>query len=116
MTDSVAKVNLLGSTINNWIKIGAIVLTIIGGAYLIYYQIQSNTATNALQDLKDKEIEATITREIQLWGERSDKRYKRAMETATELTKKNEKLNTKLHALEIELTFIKGIMSEQNKK
>lgn len=115
MTDSVSRVNLLGSTINNWMKIGGIVLALIGGAYLTYYQIQSNTAKNIAQDAKDKELQATITREIHLWGERSDKRYKRAMEKANALTKVNKELEKELVQTKIEIAFIKGRMLEQDK-
>jgi hypothetical protein len=115
MGETVAKANLLGSTINNWIKIAVIILTIIGGAYLTYYQIQSNTSKNIAQDVKDIALEEFIVREIGLWGERSDKRYKRVSEV-------EQRLEEEIHALEIELeetklkiAFMKGKQYEQDK-
>ena len=116
MGESVAKANLLGSTINNWMKIGAIILAIIGGAYLTYYQIQSNTADNVRQDTKDKAIEESLDREIHLWGERSDKRYKRAMAEASELEAENKALEKELEETRLDISFIKGRMYEQDKK
>ena len=115
MGESVAKANLLGSTINNWMKIGFIVLAIIGGAYLTYYQIQSNTAKNVLQDARDVAIEEALEREIHLWGERSNKRYKRAMAEAEHMHQDAEDLEHELEETRLDIAFIKGRMYEQDK-
>lgn len=109
------KANLLGSTINNWTKIAAVILFIVGGAYLTYYQIQSNTATNARQDTEVKDILETMKREFQLWGDRSDKRYKRAMEEAVKLEQGQVNLWKEVVKLKEEIAFIKGRQYEQDK-
>jgi peptidoglycan hydrolase CwlO-like protein len=110
-----AKANLLGSAINNWLKIAGIVLFIIGGAYLTYYQIQSNTAKNVAQDAKDIALQEALEREIHIWGDRSDKRYKRAMNEAENLKKDNKELEQELEETKIDIAFIKGRMYEQDK-
>lgn len=115
MGETVSKANTLGSAINNWVKIAAILLAIIGGAYLTYYQIQSNTATNVEQDNKDAALEATINREITLWGERSDKRYKRASEIEHRLKDEISALEAELEETRLEISFIKGRQYEQDK-
>lgn len=115
MPEAVAKANLLGSTINNWMKIGGIVLAIIGGAYLTYYQIQSNTAANERQDTRDKIIEETIAREIKLWGERSDKRNKRASGKEDELEEDLKALEQELEETKLDIAFMKGRQYEKDK-
>jgi len=115
MSDTIAKANTLGSAINNWFKIGAIILFIIGGAYLTYYQIQSNTAANARQDTEVKDILEMMQREFEIWGDRSDKRYKRAMEEATELRDNQKALWKEVTQLKIDLSFMKGRQYEQDK-
>ena len=115
MADTVAKANTLGSAINNWAKIGAVIVFIIGGAYITFYQIQSNTATNARQDTEVKDILEMMQREFEVWGDRSDKRYKRAMEEANELQSNQGRLWKEVTELKVELSFIKGRMYEQDK-
>ena len=115
MGETVAKANLLGSTINNCMKIGAIILAIIGGAYLTYYQIQSNTAKNVEQDATDKALGEALVREIKLWGERSDKRYKRAGEVEHRLEKEIHDLESELEETRIEQAFMQGRQYEQDK-
>lgn len=102
MKNIVAEANTLGSAINNWTKIAAVILFIVGGAYLTYYQIQSNTAANARQDTEVKDILEMMQREFQLWGDRSDKRYKRAMEEAAELQGNQKALWKEVTALKVE--------------
>lgn len=115
MGESVAKANLLGSTINNWMKIGAIILAIIGGAYFTYYQIQSNTAKNVEQDAKDVALEEALVREIKLWGERSDKRYKRASEAEHRLEDEIQALEAELEQVRIDQAFQEGRQYQKDK-
>lgn len=115
MGETVSKVNTLGSAINNWMKIGAIILAIIGGAYLTYYQIQSNTAKNIEQDNMGLALEAMIKREIKLWGERSDKRYKRATEVEHRLEDDIKALEAELEQVRIDQAFQKGRQYEHDK-
>lgn len=109
------KANLLGSTINNWTKIVAVILFIVGGAYLTYYQIQSNTAANARQDTEFRDMLELVKREFEIWGERSDKRYKRAMEEATKLEDGQIELGKEVAKLKEEIAFMKGRQYEQDK-
>ncbi len=111
----VEKANLLGSTINNWMKIAAIILAIIGGAYLTYYQIQTNTAKNLQQDARDIALGEHIAREIKLWGERSDKRNKRSSAKEEKLEEEIHKVEAELEETRIDLAFIKGRQYEQDK-
>jgi len=115
MADTIAKVNTLGSAINNWAKIGAVIIFIIGGAYVTFYQIQTNTSANARQDTEVKDILEMMQREFQIMSERSDKRYKRAMTEADELQGNQIRLWKEVTTLKIELAFIKGRQYEQDK-
>jgi len=112
----VEKANLLGSTINNWMKIAAIILAIIGGAYLTYYQIQTNTAKNIAQDATDKALGEMVVREIKLWGERSDKRNKRSGEKEDKLEDEIHKLEQELEETKLDIAFMKGRQYEQDKQ
>jgi len=116
MKNVVAEANTLGSAINNWTKIAAVILFLVGGAYITYYQIQSNTATNARQDTEVKDILEMMQREFEVWGDRSDKRYKRAMEEAGELRDNQKTLWKEVTQLKIDNAFMKGRQYEQDKR
>lgn len=122
MQEAVKKAGALGGAINNWTKIiGLIIFLIlsIGGAW---YQIQTNAAENLRQDSQFKQILETMTTEFEIWGQRSDKRYQRAMNEADQLHKEDDKLEGEIDELREqnldlvkEIWYIKGKLDEQDR-
>jgi len=115
MEDKIQKANLWGSTISNWIKILGIVLTIVGYGFLTYYQIKSNSENinKILMLIEDKE--KATTREFEVWGARSDKRYIRAMNEADELHNHDDKQDEQIFELTKELWYMKGKLDERDR-
>lgn len=111
----VNKASAWGGAISVWLKIGGTIMAIVGYGFLTYYQIQSNS--HGLDELKIviKDNNEAIEREFEIWGTRSDKRYKRAMETAKELKQANKELELELEDTKLDIAFIKGRMYEQDK-
>ena len=82
MEGKLHKANQLSNALNGWGKIVAFIVCLIGGAYITYYQIQTNSAAVIeLRTLID-DHEVTMKREFEIWGDRSDKRYNRATKMA----------------------------------
>ena len=101
---TINKANAIGSLFSTWGKIIVAVILFIGGGFTTYYQIQHNGLKNEAQDI-----------EHQLMNERSDKRYKRAMLTADELKKKDEKHDETDIELIKEIYYIKGRIDQMDK-
>lgn len=97
MNETVKNASYIGALINSWGKIVGVGFLIVGGGFLTYYQIQTNAADNIKQD--DKFLE---------WGNRSDNRYKRAMEESDELHVHIDKLNDQILDLYKRLYRIEG--------
>ena len=116
--EKIKKVNTLGSTISVWGKLVIGLIIFIVGIGTTYYKIESNAVTNIKQDDQFKEIMQAMTREFEIWGERSDKRYQRAMSEAEELHIHDDKFDEQLLEMTKELYYMKGKFDqiENNKK
>ena len=122
MESKIDKANKLGGAINNWTKIliGIVVLIVaIGGAW---YQIQTNATDNLRQDGQFKQVLETMTSEFDMWGNRSDKRYQRAMNEADKLHTEDDHLHEEIDELRDqnldlvkEIWYIKGRLDEQDR-
>lgn len=118
----VEKANAWGSLISVWGKILIAVFIFvvsIGGAW---YQIQTNKANDIRQDQQFHEVLEVMKREFEVWGNRSDKRYTRAMEEAAELHKEDDKLEKYIKKVEAqnlelykEVWYMKGVLDTQKK-
>ena len=119
MESKVEKANAWGSLISVWGKILIALLIFIvtvGGAW---YQIETNAANDIRQDqsiesiIKNdaeerKQLIEAMKAEFKVHGERSDKRYARAMKEAEDLHKTDEKHEKQLLELYKEIWYLKG--------
>ena len=110
--EKIKKVNTLGSTISVWSKLVIGLIIFIVGIGTTYYKIESNAITNIKQDEKFKEILHEMTREFEIWGERSNKRYERAMGETEELHVHDDNLNKQLLDLAKEVYYLKGKLDQ----
>lgn len=108
METHIDKANKISTLINGWGKILFVVGSAIGACFFFYYQVQSNESNiKALQiQLDDKDI--SYSREFELWEERSDRRYDRAMKTADVLLKTINNNKTWLLDIEKRLSKLEG--------
>ena len=106
----IKKAGELGGTISTWTKIIIGLLFFVGGGFLIYNQIQHNTATNTRQDTQFIKVLETMDREFEVWGQRSDKRYKRASEEAIKLENKDQDQDKQLLDLHKKLSYLEGYL------
>ena len=110
MEGKLDKASKLGGAINNWTKILVGLDLLIVGIGTTYYQIQSNAAANTRQDQQFKEVLETMTREFEVWGDRSDKRHNRAVKEDEKLHAEDDKLEGKIDELrEQNLELVKEI-------
>lgn len=120
MPEKVEKANAIGSMISVWGKILIGLFVFIVSVGTAWYQIQTNASENVRQDGQFKEVMETMTREFEIQGQRSDKRYQRAMDEADELHNHDHELETFIHnnskeILEIykELYYLKGVAEKK---
>jgi anion-transporting ArsA/GET3 family ATPase len=127
MQNKVDKANAWGSLISVWGKILIALLVFIvtvGGAW---YQIETNAANDVRQDqtleniIKNdaeerKQLIDAMKSEFKVHGERSDKRYKRAMEEAQELHKEIDKNDNLIMDLMERVSFLEGRQYERDRK
>lgn len=127
MESKVDKANAWGSLISVWGKILIALLIFIvtvGGAW---YQIETNAANDVRQDqsiesiIKNdaeerKQLIEAMKGEFKVHGERSDKRYKRAMEEAKELHKEIDENNEQILNLIERISFLEGRQYERDKR
>jgi len=121
MPERIEKINAWGSLLNSWFKIGATIIMIIGYGFLTYYQIRGNSQSISELKLLIQDNNELVEKEFEIWGDRSDKRYTRAMEEDDELKAEDAKLEgimmdafKEQQKINIELTkelyYIKGLM------
>jgi peptidoglycan hydrolase CwlO-like protein len=122
MPERLNKVNAWASAVNGWGKILIAVIVFIVSIGTAWYQIQTNSSDNVRQDAQFHEVLETMKREFEVWGQRSDKRYNRAMEEAKELHKEDDKLEDKIEALQKQnlkqaedIAYIKGYLDAKDK-
>ena len=106
--EKIKKANTLGSTISVWGKLVIGLIIFIVGIGTTYYKIESNAITNIKQDDQFKEIMHAMTREFEIWGDRSNKRYERAMGEAEELHIHDDNFDKQLLEMTKELYYMKG--------
>jgi len=111
----VEKWNTLGSAISVWGKLLIALLVFVFTVGTAWYQIETNATINVRQDEQFKEMLHTITREFEIWGERSDKRYERTMKEFEERKEVDLQQSTEILELTKELYYIKGKLDEQDK-
>lgn len=112
-----------GNWASNISSIGKLLIAIIVFIMAVgtaWYQIETNASDNIRQDEQFKQVMETMTNEFNVWGQRSDKRYQRAMEEANELhgdddklEKKIEQQNKELMDLTKEVYYMKGFLDAQ---
>jgi hypothetical protein len=105
MPERIQKMANLGDAISAWGKIAFTVILIIGYGFLTYYQIRGNSESIGELKLLIKDNNELVEREFEIWGDRSDKRYNRAMDEADELHAEDNKLES----------FIMDAFKEQQK-
>jgi len=108
--DKVKRVGSLGSMISTWGKIFVGLIIFIVSVGTAWYQIQTNASENTRQDGQFKEVLETMTREFEVWGERSDKRHQRAMDEDDKLHREDDHLHEEIDKLrEQNLDLVKEI-------
>ena len=121
MERKIEKANRLGSTISVWTKIIVGIILAIIGIGTTYYQIESNAADNIRQDESIKSVidnqhlqfdrmMETMTKEFDIIGHRSDKRYDRVMKETKELHLEIDRHDKYLLEIYKEIWYIKGQM------
>jgi hypothetical protein len=106
--DKLQKANLISNALNGWGKILFFIISLIGGIYLTYYQIQTNSANiiNNSQNIQAERIHTT--REFEIWGTRSDKRYTRATKMADGINNRIDKIETRQIEIMEKLSYLTG--------
>lgn len=115
MQEKVEKAKAWGTTISVWGKliIGLFVFIIsIGTAW---YQIQTNSSDNVRQDVQFKETLEIMKREFEIWGQRSDKRYKRTKQESEESHKHSHEQDEAILELTKEIWYMKGKLDERDR-
>ncbi len=108
MSGAIDTANTLGSAIGNWGKIIAVILGIVGSGFLTYYQIQENSSGVLGNKVLIEQERVYTQKEFKLWGERSDKRYKRAMDMGLEMQRHIERQYKMIIDLERKVSYIEG--------
>lgn len=125
MPEKLQKINSWASAINGWGKIIIGIIVFIISVGTAWYQIETNAADNVRQDENIKSIIGNqqkqfnqmmdnVNREFEIQGNRSDKRYQRAMQEAQEIHVELDKHDQQILEIYKELWFIKGRMSNKN--
>lgn len=99
--DNIDAANKLGNLFNSWIRIAIILGSGIISCAYAYYQIYENN-----EDIQN-ETRSRIANE-KIIEDRADKRYARAMETATELKDFIKYQQQEIIKLKEEVAYIKG--------
>jgi hypothetical protein len=102
------KLNALGGAISAWSKIAFTVICIIGYGFLTYYQIKGNSSAIGELKILIQDQTKLDSRELEIYSQRSDKRYSRAMNVADELDDENKDQNKLIIELIRDVEFIKG--------
>jgi hypothetical protein len=112
LEEKMSKANSLGSAISVWTRIiiGAIVF--IGTCFLAYNQIWNNSDAITRVSGNIHEVRKLVEKDLDVYSARSDKRYKRAMETADKLEKKCDKLERMVINLIEDNAYLKGKIQE----
>jgi len=104
--------NKAGSVIYTWIAILGIV---IGGIYSIFSahdSVSDNEQDIIKTNLRIDAQEDDLKEDIELWGLRSDRRYKRLLEQNKEFIKLGITLDNRVRELEVKLSELKGRYDE----
>ncbi len=113
MTDKIQKATQLSTLISSWGKILFVVASLISGCFFFYYQVQSNASKIDGLEIKISDLEINVEREFEVVMSRSDKRYNRAMSTASELKELNKELINELSDLNKEIWYLKGKLDSE---
>lgn len=119
MEKKIEKANSIGGLISTWGKIIVVIIIFIISVGTAWYQIETNAMNNSRQDEQIKQLiksqeeqfnrmMKSIQKEFDVWGQRSDKRYERAMYEAKKLNDKDYDHDSKLLELTKEIWYIKG--------
>jgi len=106
------KLNALGGAISAWSKIAFTVVCIIGYGFLTYYQIKGNSSAIGELKILIQDQTKIDSRELEIYSQRSDKRYSRAMGTAEDLEDRNKEQNKLITENAKDIAFIKGKLSK----
>ena len=106
------RLNALGGAISAWSKIALTVICIIGYGFLTYYQIKGNSSAIGELKILIQDQNKLDSRELEIYTQRSDKRYSRAMGTADVLEEKNTDQDQLIIENAKDIAFIKGVLSK----
>lgn len=113
MQNKIEKASQISNLINGWGKIVVAFFSVVGYGFITYYQIKTNSSDIQKLHITIEDNNKAIEREFEVWGDRSNKRYDRAMKTADVIMKQNLKQDDHLLDLEKRLSFIEGKLSNE---
>lgn len=111
MESKINKLNALGGAISAWSKIAFTVILIIGYGFITYFQIKANAQGISELKILMQDQNTLDSRELEVFSQRSDKRYTRAMREAERLNEINLRQNELLIDLIERTAFLEGVNS-----
>lgn len=108
MDSGIDKANKISALISGWGKIIFAVGSLIGACFFFYYQVQNNETNIKALEIKLIDQNLSNNREFEIWGQRSDKRYERAMKTAEAILSSIEADEAWLLSIEKRLSRLEG--------
>lgn len=107
----IEKINKAGeaaSSLNTLFKLAGIIISIILGAAATYYGVQTNSSEIEKIHMYREQDKVEVQEKLEVWGSRSDRRYKRLSEQDKELVKIGMIYEGRLRKLEEKISHLEG--------
>lgn len=114
----IEKINKAGETasnLNTLFKLAGIIISIILGAAATYYGVQTNSREIEKIHMFREQDKVEMEERLEVWGSRSDRRYKRLSEQDKELVKIGMMYEARLRRLEERVNFLEGRLNTYEK-